>query len=106
RKRGAPQLRLPSRLAAGFEHARFQRFAGVLAGPKHELERLVMALASTERDAEQSLALRICGLDAAREHQRVAEHDDAVLEPDVEMSDPKLLVDERRELSHLGTAAV
>src|SRR5262245_54699496 len=36
----------------------------------------------------------------------MAEHDDAVFEPDVEMSDPKLLVDQRRKLGHFGAAAL
>src|SRR6266481_1265673 len=87
--------RSASRLSGGFEHHRFERLARALAGPQHELEGLVVALAGVERDAEQSFALGVCRRDAAGEHERMTEHDEAVIDPDVEMSDPKLLVDER-----------
>src|SRR5215470_5117712 len=104
----APRLYPPywSRLSAGFEHDRFKCLARALAGPQHELEGLVVTLAGVKRHAEQSLALGVRRRDAAGEHQRMAEHDDAVFEPDVEMSDPKLLVDERRKLGHFGAAAL
>src|SRR5262249_3607902 len=39
-------------------------------------------------------------------HQRVAIHDQSVLNPQVEMPDPHLLVDERDELLHLAAAAL
>src|ERR1700692_3247308 len=99
------QLRSVLRLPGGLEQARFQRLAGTLARPKHELERLVMAFAGIERDAEQGLALGVRCRDAAGEDKGVTEHDDAVIDPDIEMSDPELFIDERRELDHFGASA-
>src|SRR5262252_7572076 len=95
-----------SRLSGGLEHHGFQRLAGALAGPQHELEGLVVTLTGIERNAEQSLALSIRRHDAAGQHQRVTEHDDGVLDPDVKMSDPQLLVYERGKFSYLGAAAL
>ena len=62
----------PSRLAARFEHGRFKRLARVLAGPQHELEGLVVALAGIERHAEQHLALAVGRRDSAAEHKGMA----------------------------------
>ena len=56
--------------------------------------------------AEQRLALLAGSLDAARQHQRVAEHQDAFLEPEVEMADPQPLVDQRDQRLHFGAAAL
>src|ERR1700730_10349547 len=100
------QLRSILRLPGGLEQARFQRLAGTLARPKHKLKRLVMAFAGIERDAEQGLALRVRCRDAAGEDEGVTKHDDAVIDPDIEMSDPELFIDERRELDHFRAPAV
>src|SRR6516165_7367173 len=43
---------------------------------------------------------------SASQHQRVAVHDQPVLNPQVEMPDPHLLVDQRDELLHLAAAAL
>ena len=77
---------------------------GGLAGPDHELEGREIALAGIERGDEQRLALPAGGLDAAGQHQRVAEHHHAFLGPQVEMADPQLLVDQRDQLLHFGAA--
>src|SRR5947209_9386939 len=78
-----------SRLAGRLEHDGVHRLARRLAGPHHELERLVIALAGVDRGVEQHLALPSGGLDAAGEEQGVAEHDDAILVPQVEMPNRK-----------------
>src|SRR3984957_7513423 len=94
-----------SRLSRRLEHDGIERPAGALARPHHELEGLVVAFAGIERDAEHRLALRVgCG-DAGGEHDGVAEHDDAVFEPGIEMADPELLVDQRGQLDDFAAAA-
>src|SRR6266851_4385328 len=95
-------LRLPLRL----EHRGVERLARGLAGPDHELEGREVALAGVERGSEQRLALPARGFDAAGQHQRVAVHDQAVLDPEIEMPDPQLLIDHRNELLHLAAAAL
>ncbi len=77
-----------SRLARGLEHGGIHRFARGLAGPDHELKCREVTLAGIERGAEHRLALPVRRGDPAGKNQRMAEHDDAVLRPDVEMSDP------------------
>src|SRR5260370_10321160 len=72
-------LSLPLRL----EHRGVERLACGLAGPDHELEGREVALAGIERGAEQRLALPARGFDAAGQHQRVAVHDQAVLDPEI-----------------------
>src|SRR5262245_38471745 len=79
---GSPALRL----ALGLEHGGVERLARRLARPDHELEGGKVALAGIERGGEQCLALPAGGFDAAGEHQRVAVHDQAVLDPEVEVS--------------------
>src|SRR5262249_50632378 len=93
------------RLARGLEHGGVERLARRLAGPDHELERWIISFAGVERGREQRLALPAGGLDAPGEQQRVPVHDQAVLDPEIEMPDPHLLVDQRGELLHLGAAA-
>src|SRR5262245_40866722 len=93
-----------SGLAGGLEHRRVERFARALAGPDDILEGREVALAGVERGAEQSLALGIGGIDAARQHQRMSEHDNAVLWPQVEMPDPHLLVHQRDELLNFAAS--
>src|SRR5260221_11949997 len=93
-----------SRLSRGLEHDGIQRLAGALAGPHHELEGLVVAFAGIERDAEHRLALAIGRSDAGGEHDGMAEHDDTVIEPSVEMPDPELLIDQRGELDDFAAA--
>src|SRR6266508_5790402 len=57
-------------------------------------------------DLEQRLALPARCFDAAGKHQGVAIHNEAVLGPKIEMSNPHLLVDQRDELLHLAAAAL
>src|SRR5436305_8462683 len=83
------------RLAGSLEHCGVERLARAFAGPDHELECLEIALRGVERGIEQRFALAPRNLDAAGEQQRMAEHDDAILGPHVEVTDPKLLVYER-----------
>src|SRR3984957_3978444 len=90
-----------SRLARGLEHGRVEGVGGAFSRPDHELERLEVALARFQRGSQRRLALRARGRDAAGEQQRVAEHDQPVLEPQVEMPDPELLVDLGDQLDHL-----
>src|SRR5580698_9300534 len=91
-----------SRLSRGLEHGGVHCFARTLAGPDYELERRKVAFAGIERGAEHRLALPVrCG-DAAGKNQRMTEHHHAGLRPDVEMSDPQLLVHEPNELRHAG----
>src|SRR5690606_41038997 len=85
-----------SGLPFGLEHGRGQGLAAVLARPDDELEGLVVALTSLERGAEQGLALALGG-DGAVEHEALTEHDQTFARPNVEMSEPKLLVDLRDE---------
>ena len=54
---------------------------------------LVLA-GGTEASGKQCEALLAGGFGAARQHQRVAVHDDAFLGPEVEMADPQPLVDQ------------
>src|SRR5438105_6827681 len=82
------------RLAVGLEHHRVDRLARRLAGPDHELECRVMAFAGVGGGRQHRLALLGgCGRPAG-EDQRLAEHHQARLEPEVEMPDPELLVDQ------------
>src|SRR5262249_18771278 len=54
----APILKFAQlRLASGLEHGGLERLAGTLAGPDHELERRIVALAGIERGREQHFAL-------------------------------------------------
>ena len=94
-----------SGFARGLEHRRVERLARAFPRPDHKLEGGEMPLAGVERGAEQRLALLAGGLDAARQYQRVAEHDDAFLHPQIEMADPHLLVDQRDQRRHLARAA-
>src|SRR5262249_10081202 len=94
-------FRLASGLAGRLEHDGVDRLAGGLAGPQHELERLVVAFARLERGAERGLALRPRRPDAAGEQQGVAVHDQTVVEPQVEVADPELLVHAGDQLDHL-----
>src|SRR5271163_2117577 len=94
--RGEPQERErgnPSRVAVGLEHREIERFLGAAAGPEDELERLIMFLARRERRVDDRAALQIAGLRAASEAMGVAEHDDVLLAPEIEMAQPQLLVD-------------
>ena len=79
-----------------------QRLAGRLAGPEHELERLIIPLAGVDRRLEQHLALTVGRLRAPGEQERVAEHHYILGAPQIEMPDPQLLVDERDQLQDLG----
>src|SRR6266487_4537701 len=98
----AAALRLP----LSVEHGGVERLARRLARPDDELEGGEVPLAGIERGREQRLALPARRLDAAGQHQRVAVHDQPVLNPQVEMPDPHLLVDQRDELLHLAAAAL
>src|SRR4051794_33323557 len=94
------------RLARGIEHRGVERFARALARPDHELERLEITLRGIERGVEERLALPPCYFDAPCEQQRVAEHHHAILDPHVEVANPKLLVDQGDQLEHLRAARV
>src|SRR5579862_6377062 len=96
----------PSRLSRGLEHDRIERLAGFPAGPHHELEGLVVTFAGIERDAEDRLALGVGRGNAGGEHDGVAEHDDTVIQPRIEMADPELLVDQGAELDDFAAAAL
>src|SRR5436309_11926845 len=65
---------LSSGLARGLEHRRLERVARRLAGPDHELERRIIALAGIERGRQQRLALPPGCFHAAGEHERVPIH--------------------------------
>src|SRR5437588_9974993 len=95
-----------SGLAGGVEHGGIHGFARGRAGPDHELECLEVALTGVERRVEQRLALFARGFDAARQHQRIAEHHQTLARPQVEMADPQLLIDMRQQLPDLGLASV
>src|SRR5215468_1171918 len=81
---GASGLGLP----LGLEHGGVERLTRRLARPDHELEGRKVAFAGIERGGEQRLALPAGGFDPAREHQRMAVHDQTVLGPQIEMPDP------------------
>src|SRR5262249_55537283 len=98
----AGSLRLP----LGVEHGGIKRSARRLARPHHELESGEIPLAGVERRPQQRLALPPRGFDAAGEHQCVSIHDEPVLGPQIEMSDPHLLVDQRDQLLHLAAATL
>src|SRR5690242_18765249 len=97
---------LRSRLAGGLKHCSVERLAGALAGPEHELERLIVAFAGFERSGEQGFALRPRWGDATCQNQRVAVHRKTVLEPEIKMPDPKLFVHPGDELHGLRPAPV
>ena len=75
-----------------------------LSGPYRELEGRIVALAGVQRRGEERLALPTGSLDPTGQYQRMPVHDDAVLDPKVEMSDPHLLVNERDELLDLRSS--
>src|SRR5262245_52510183 len=83
-----------SRLARGLEHGGIERRAGLLARPDHELKCREIALAGLERRGQQRLALLTRRLESAGEHQRVTEHHHAIVGPEIEMTDPELLIDQ------------
>src|SRR5207302_1897678 len=72
-----------------------------LARPDDELESREIALGGVERGCKNRFALPPGRRDAARQYQSMAEHDDAVLSPDIEVSDPQLLVDQCDQFLHL-----
>src|SRR6476661_7485533 len=86
----APRLSL----AGGLEHGSVEGFARRLSGPYRELEGWIVALAGVQRRREERLALAAGSLYPTGQYQRMPVHDDAVLDPKVEMSDPHLLIDE------------
>src|SRR4029077_1325318 len=57
-----------------------------------------------ERGCQYRFALAPGCCEAARPHQSMAEHDDAVLSPDVEMHDPQLLVAQCDQFLYLRQA--
>src|SRR5882757_624608 len=93
-------------LACGLEHGRFERLARRFAGPDHELERRIITLARFERCCQQRLALPSGSLDASGQHERMPEHHQSVLAPEIKMPDPHLLVDQRGQQLHFGAAAL
>ncbi|GCC47900.1 hypothetical protein chiPu_0031990, partial [Chiloscyllium punctatum] len=97
-------MRIPLRLALGIEHRRRHRLGGRLAGPHHELERRIVALAGVDRIDHHRLALRGGGGEAAGQHQRLAMHHHAGVGPQIEMADPQLFVDRGDQPLHLGAA--
>src|SRR5262245_10809391 len=80
-------------LARSVERGGVERLARRLAGPNDKLESRKVALAGIERALEQRAALFARRLHAAGQNQRVTEHRHAVLGPEIEMTDPHLLVD-------------
>src|SRR5674476_160196 len=70
------------RLALGVEHRRTHGFRRGLAGPHHELECRVIALAGVDGADQHALALRGRGGEAAGQHQRLPVHDHAGMGPD------------------------
>src|SRR6476620_350382 len=88
-------------LAGGLEHGSVEGFARRLSGPYRALEGRIVALAGVQRRGEERLALPTGSLDPTGQYQRMPVHDEAVLDPKVEMSDPHLLVNERDELLDL-----
>ncbi len=64
----------------------------VLACPDDKLERLIVALAGLEAGSQKGLALINVG-DGAIQHEAVAVHDQSFARPDIEVTEPKLLVD-------------
>src|SRR5687767_10699839 len=81
-----------SGLALGLEHRRGERLAAFPAGPDYKLEGLIVALARLERGAQQRFTL--CGRgNGAIQHEALAEHDEALLRPQIEVPEPELLVD-------------
>src|SRR4051812_10713495 len=99
-RRDAPDDSLSS-LALRLEQHGVERLAGGFAGPEDELERLVVAFAGVGGGFEQHLALAVRRLRAAGQEQGVAEHDDVLALPEIEVADPKLLVDEGDQLQDL-----
>src|SRR5277367_335104 len=102
---GAIPWATPSRVAVGLEHRELERFLGAAAGPEDELESLIMFLARRERRVDDRAALQIAGLRAAGKAMGVAEHDDVLLAPEIEMAEPQLLVDHLNQCADLGALA-
>src|SRR5258705_7799106 len=96
----------PSGLAGGLEHRGIKRVARRLAGPHHELERRIIALAGIKRGREQRLALPARRFDAAGKNQGGPVHHQAGLNPEIGMPDPHLLVDHRGELPNVVARAL
>src|ERR671919_521420 len=84
-------------LSLCFEHSGGERILGRFARPQHELEGLIIALASLERSPKQRLALAGMGVGAG-EQEPVAIEQKPVLAPQIEMAKPELLVDQRHQL--------
>ena len=73
---------------------------------RHELMQNTARDTLTVRNNPSQEALPMRRLGAARQQQGVAEHDDVLGAPQVEMADPELLVDPRDELQDLQAAAI
>src|SRR5574337_1814687 len=82
----------------GLEGGEGDRLLRLAIGPHHELKRLVEGLAGGDRRSDHRAALRVARRRPASQTQRVAEHDEVLSAPQVEMADPQLLVDELGEL--------
>src|SRR6266436_4345974 len=92
-----------SGLAGAFENGRRHGFLRPLAAPENELEGRVIVLAGFHREMQVSLSLG--GTDRGiREDQNVAEHDRAVLGPEVEMAEKELSVDGHQQFGDFGAA--
>src|ERR1700722_20035146 len=95
---GRSQSRTPRR----FKHCGVHRLASGLACPHHELECWEVALTRIERSTEHCLALPNRSAAAAGKNKRIAKHYHAAPRPDIEVTDPQILVDEGDELPHVG----
>ncbi len=90
-------LTLPRRSRTGW----FPEPRGILAGPDHELEGLIIFLAGLDRDLDQRLALVRARRRAACEHKGVAEHNGVLARPEIEMPHPHLRIDAADEFDDL-----
>ena len=70
---------------------------GDLPPHDHELERRVEALALGDRDIDQVLHAARRSVGALAQQQRMAEHRQVLVRPEVEMPEPQLLVGHRQQ---------
>src|SRR5262249_6086589 len=99
-----PGLRNRSGLSGDFEHPRVERFTSGFSRPNDELEGRNVALTGAERVRQEGLALLAGNLNAASKNQSMPVHHQAILIPEVEMSDPQLLVDHGGKLLNFDPA--
>src|SRR4051794_9200361 len=85
---GGPQTGRDLSLPDGLEHRGIERLARAFPRPKQVSEARKIPLASLQGSADQCLALAAGPPHAPRQQQRVPEHDQTVLGPQIEMPDP------------------